>query len=185
MHKYMTGLAVVAAATALALPAYGSKYLGAPTERELEAEIRAEFMERDALRGLRIDVDVTAGIARLSGTVPSSDEMELAVEAAREVHGIRSVESTLEPVGDVAESRDTAWSSFGQRIDDMTLQADVRTRLLSSDEIQGVGIDVEVQNGVAVLMGRVENEMERERAERLVEEVRGVREVDNLLIVER
>lgn len=186
MHKLRILLGLFAGAALLSLPAYGGLFQDTDDAKVAE-EIRAQFARQSTLAMLNIEVDVHEGVVSLAGTVGSPQDAKLAMNLASAVPGVRDVRSTLRPLGGAspAPDREARWSDFGQRVNDMTLQADVRTRLLSSNEIDGVGIGVRIKDGVALLEGNVESEEVRQEAERIVMEVRGIREVDNLLIVER
>ena len=49
---------------------------------------------------------------------------------------------------------------------------------------QGGGIEVEVKEGVVTLSGKVKNERQKNRAERVTKKVRGVTKVINKLVIE-
>lgn len=189
MHKFRWLLVPLALAAALSLPAYAERFGGTPTsDSEIESDIRSAFDGHARLAELDIDVDVHGGRVMLSGDVPERTDIELARSVAGAVAGVTGINSsTLVAVGSrsAAPQSEPRKMDFAQRVQDMTLQADVRTKLLASNEINGVGIRVSVNNGVAVLEGRVADENTRQSAERIAREVRGIEQVDNLLVVGR
>jgi hyperosmotically inducible periplasmic protein len=59
----------------------------------------------------------------------------------------------------------------------------VLIRLAGDQDVKGTGINVEVQNGVVTLTGKVESEKIRSKAGKLAKKVKGVKSVDNKLSV--
>ena len=61
----------------------------------------------------------------------------------------------------------------------------VRLRLAGDAEVKGGALDVAVENGVVTLRGKVERERIKQKAEKLVKKVKGVKSVNNQLQVEQ
>jgi hyperosmotically inducible periplasmic protein len=61
----------------------------------------------------------------------------------------------------------------------------IRADLLKDPDLSVLKIDVDAHHGVVVLNGLAENEAARERAGRIAQSVKGVREVRNFLVVKR
>ena len=61
----------------------------------------------------------------------------------------------------------------------------VRRRLTSDTVVKGGALDVEVKNGAVTLRGSVELPKQKERAEKIVKKVNGVKSVVNQLTVRR
>ena len=59
----------------------------------------------------------------------------------------------------------------------------VRTRLATDPDVKGGAFDVTVKDGVVVIKGRVDTEKGRSKATKLSKKVKGVKEVDNELVV--
>src|SRR5437868_3719818 len=59
----------------------------------------------------------------------------------------------------------------------------VRMRLATDEDVKGGALDVFVKNGVVTIKGRVDTEKGKNRATRLAKKVKGVKDVDNELIV--
>ncbi|MCL5745546.1 MAG: BON domain-containing protein [Acidobacteria bacterium] len=60
----------------------------------------------------------------------------------------------------------------------------VRVRLTNDPDVKGGAIAVDVQNGVVTLKGKVRQERERLKAEKLTKKVKGVKKVVNQLETE-
>jgi hypothetical protein len=67
--------------------------------------------------------------------------------------------------------------------DDSRIQAEIDKRLLKDSTLSNLGITVSVLNGKALLVGTVNSEQLKRQAEKLVMAVRGVKNVDNQIIV--
>ena len=61
----------------------------------------------------------------------------------------------------------------------------VRQKLAADDVVKGGAIDVEVKDGVCTLKGKVEEEKQKGRAERIAKRVSGVKTVVNQIQIAR
>jgi hyperosmotically inducible protein len=59
----------------------------------------------------------------------------------------------------------------------------VRLRLVSDTAVQGGALEVEVKDGAVTLKGKVRTDKAKEKATRLTKGVKGVKSVDNQLVV--
>lgn len=59
----------------------------------------------------------------------------------------------------------------------------VRMRLATDADVKGGALDVTVKNGEVTLRGRVDSDKGKKKAEKLAKKVKGVKLVDNLLVV--
>jgi len=66
---------------------------------------------------------------------------------------------------------------------DSTIQSAIDKKLSDDQEISALGITASVLNGKVMLMGTVKTEEMKTRIERLVKQVKGVKEVDNQISV--
>jgi hyperosmotically inducible protein len=71
----------------------------------------------------------------------------------------------------------------GTQLDDGTITASVKTKLLADKYAPGWSIDVDTSRGVVTLNGRVKSYVARAQAEKLARETRGVVDVINKLDV--
>ncbi len=74
---------------------------------------------------------------------------------------------------------------FAQKapVDDGVLTDRVRQRLVSDPEIKGYRVEVEVKKGVVTLTGVVETQRAKQKADKVVKKVNGVKNVVNNLKV--
>jgi hyperosmotically inducible protein len=66
---------------------------------------------------------------------------------------------------------------------DGAIHDQVMMKLAGDAEVKGGGIDVDVQNGVVTLKGRVDSNKQKDKASRLAKKVKGVTQVENHLVV--
>jgi len=71
----------------------------------------------------------------------------------------------------------------GTQVDDAAITAAVKAKLAADGDINPFNIDVDTNEGVVTLQGRVEKEAARTKAEELARETDGVRRVINLVKV--
>ena len=71
----------------------------------------------------------------------------------------------------------------GELTDDVAIHTILKTHLLRDPEVGGLRINVEVEKGVVRLYGYVGSEAERDRAQTLAAQIRGVQRVENRLQV--
>ena len=71
----------------------------------------------------------------------------------------------------------------GELTDDLAIHTILKTRLLRDPDVGGMRINVEVDKGVVRLYGYVGSEAQRDRAETLAAQIRGVQGVENRLQV--
>lgn len=73
--------------------------------------------------------------------------------------------------------------SAGNQVDDATITASVKAKLAADGDINPFNIDVDANEGVVTLQGRVEKSEARTKAEQLARDTDGVQRVINLIKV--
>lgn len=153
-----------------------------------EARIWTTFTLNQHLNPFELDVDVSGSTAVLSGTVQSDVSRDLAVEVARSVDGIESVDSRIVVDPSLETERDTDHEgerSFGERVSDATTAAAIKSQLLWNAHTDGLQVDVDVKHGIAILEGTADSDATRELAARIAGNTDGVNEVVNRLELDR
>lgn len=77
-----------------------------------------------------------------------------------------------------AESQTTS-----QKLDDASITAEVKTRILADESSRSININVDTSNGRVVLRGTAPNDSAKLRAEAIAEDVDGVKHVSNELLI--
>lgn len=79
----------------------------------------------------------------------------------------------------------TAPGDTGGRLGDAAITASIKADYLKDPDLSVLKIDVDTRDGVVTLNGLAENDAARQRAERLAQGIKGVKEVRNYLVVKR
>ena len=74
-------------------------------------------------------------------------------------------------------------ATVGTKVEDATITARVKSKLIADDDLKAREINVDTSNGTVTLRGNVATPEAKERATVLAREVQGVASVDNQLVV--
>lgn len=169
------------ALTPLTLHADDSDLRQQLTEARQEGSIWTAIALNRHLSPFGISVDVTGDTAVLTGSVESDVDRDLAEQIALGVDGIERVDNQL--TVDAEPGAESTQSDFSRRIQDATVTATVKSKLLWNSNTEGLDIKVETQDGVVTLTGQAQSSEAKELAGRLAENTDGAREVHNRLEV--
>lgn len=146
--------------------------------------IDAAFLLNRNLNSSNIQVTVKRNTATLIGEVESAVKKSLAAEIARSVAGIEEVKNQLRvvPVAGQANPRALEQATRPNH-KDILLTAKVNQRLLSSEHLRSVLIDVHTHDGVVELSGNAPEDSIKDLAYYIAKNVKGVKSVDNKIKV--
>lgn len=181
---------VLAASITLALAtASGAAFAGNTsediTEARQETQIWTTYSLSPYLRANELEVSVDDGKATLTGTVEEEVNKDLAEEIASGVTGIDSVDNQIKVAADYApKARSSEERNFGEVVDDATITATVKSKLLWSKNTEGLSMDVDTRMGQVTLTGAAQSDANKKLAGSMAANTRGVRSVDNRLVVD-
>lgn len=95
----------------------------------------------------------------------------------------KSVAVCLVILGVLAAGCSSTGRTVGENIDDATILASVKGKLVADKPANLTRVNVDVTNGTVYLTGNVDSGEQKSRAERLAHDVRGVKRVVNNLQV--
>lgn len=75
------------------------------------------------------------------------------------------------------------WAGSKGPVTDDIVHDRVQIKLAGDTTVKGGGLNIEVKNGVVTLTGKVENEKQKIKAEKLARKIDGVKSVDNQIQV--
>lgn len=155
----------------------------------LDGKLESALLFNRQLNSFNIDTEVENGVARLSGAVESEIDKDLAGEVAKSVDGIDKVENMLTVDSEAASmaAQSDAYrlrSEWRQSIENATMTARVKSKLLINEHTHGLDINVDSIDGVVILTGSVGSDEEAELAEQIAANSEDVREVKNRLEVQ-
>ncbi|WP_395339200.1 BON domain-containing protein [Ningiella sp. W23] len=173
-------LAVVAAA-ALNTSAYASdhnknNWTDAALDAWIDGKAEATLLFNGNLDSFDINTDVQNGLVTLTGKVDTQVEKQLAAELIKGIEGVREIENDLS-VYDENKDRDTSFI-------DAKISTVIKSRLLFDSDIAGTDIDVDVENKMVTLNGRVESEAEKDLAVTIAQNADDVEGVTSRLTIE-
>jgi osmotically-inducible protein OsmY len=162
-------------------------FAGDAQDAWLTGKIETVYALNEHLNPFAIDTDVDNGIVHLTGTVESEIDRDLAEALAAGIEGVIEVDNDL-VVGaaehDAQQAADGGRRDFGTWVDDATTTAAVKSRLIGNDSTNGLQIDVDTNNDVVTLSGRVDSDEERDLAEEIARNATDVADVHNNLVVD-
>jgi len=164
------------------LAAGAAETAGAPAnDLWLKARIVTAYTLNRHLNPFELSVDVTDGLATLSGEVDNSIEKDLAGEIAAGVDGIRRVQNDIRVTTEPKTAREEP--EFFRVVEDATITATVKSKFLWNQHISGLDINVDTKNGIVTLTGEVESDIQRQLAIQIARNTRSVEGVRDRLVV--
>lgn len=154
------------------------------TEARQESQIWTTFALNRHIRAHDLKVSVKNGKATLTGKVPESADKDLAKHIAMGVSGIKEVDNQIVVQADYVPAARTGDRSFGETIEDATITAAVKSKLLWSSRTEGLLIDVDTSRGRVKLTGTADSVAAKEYAGRMARNTNGVVAVDNQLRID-
>lgn len=155
------------------------------TDVRQETQIWTTYALSPYLRSSDIKVSVQDGKATLSGTVEEGVSKDLAKQIALGVSGIKDVDNKIAIKADYSPAESSEARSFGEFIDDASVTAAVKSKLLWSRYADGLATDVDTKNGKVSLTGTADSAAAKELAGRLAKNTHGVKSVDNQLTLNK
>ena len=125
-------------------------------------------------------VEVKDGVVTLKGEASSIAQKELTAEYAKDIEGVKSVKNEMT----VKATPEPESRTVGEKIDDASVTAQVRTALSTHRSTSSMKTKVETRNGEVTLTGVAKNEAEKSLVSKLVTDIQGVTSVKNLMTVE-
>lgn len=189
MNTFVTALKPTAlrngmllALLAFSTPLTAGTMTDAIVEARQETQIWTTYALSPYLRDFALRVSVNDGIATLTGTVEEGVNRDLAKQIALGVSGIDKVDNQIVVKADyIAEP--ASERRYGELIDDATIVATVKSKLMWSQYTEGLSTEVDSQWGKVTLQGTADSSAARELATRLARNTHGVVSVDNRMTV--
>ncbi len=149
-----------------------------------EAQIWTSFAMNPHLHAFEISVKVDGNKAVLEGKVENSVAKDLAGQIAQGAEGIAHVDNRIVVEANyVRPARTTSERSFSEKVNDATVTASVKSRLLWNAHTDGLDIHVDTNNGKVTLTGSAATAAEKELAGHIATDTNGVVGVSNEITV--
>jgi hyperosmotically inducible periplasmic protein len=165
----------------------------------ITSDVRSKITEDERLRGLILDVKTDNGIVTINGKTHSQEQIDRAIELARNTPGVVSVNSLLkidaantsDTLTPTNEDRKTVVEKGQKELDeaadisgDARIENEVKSKFAADDMIKSRNIRISSRDGVVTLKGSVRSTTEQDEAVRVANSVSGVREVRSEIIID-
>ncbi len=147
-------------------------------ETRITTSVKTALALNRHLKDLEIDVAVSDGLVTLSGAVETEIQKKLAEEITLSIKGVNGIRNDL-VISKVLTLKPSARErTLGEKLDDLTIVASVKTALLLNQNIKAHNIEVSSNRGAVALGGNVESPAVAELARKIAEDVDGVVSVE-------
>ena len=136
--------------------------------------VKSKILGEKGLSSLSINVVTKDGVVTLSGKIDTNAHSDLAVSVAKQVNGVKGVVNNL--LVDAA-----AHQSVGEYVDDASITAAVKAKILKEKGLSTLNISVETKDNVVTLTGKTDSPEHTQLATRVAKRVNGVKSVVNKL----
>ena len=137
----------------------------------------ANALRAARLSGYDMDIEFNDGVASVVGKISTVKQKETVTQVVSQVPGVQRVDNQLELL---SISRNPFARSLGGSKDNQQMAQDI-AQALGRGNFQGYDIEIRYQDGTALLSGVVQSPEEQAKATYLVQQVKGVKVVNNQL----
>ena len=170
------GLIVSAAATDM--PTAHSDSAGAAvSDTAITAKVKSKFMDDSQVKSSHIKVVTTNGVVTLTGSAMSAESKSAAVELAKSVNGVKSVDDEL-TTGSGTSSTHKAMADTKTEGSDSWITTKVKSDIMADSMSKGFDVHVKTMKGVVMLKGTLPNKDAIAHVKDLAEKVKGVKSVN-------
>lgn len=136
-------------------------------------QVNRRFLESDVNDLLaNVTINVRHGRVLLTGNADNQATAERAIAEAWRVNDVREVINEIEVRPD---------TSVGNNINDALIKKNLEGRLFITEDVMVINYSIDVVNGVAYFLGRVENQKELDKVMLIARTTKGIKKVVNHL----
>ena len=145
----------------------------------LVTKVKTTLLFHRSVSAGKTEVDVKDGIVILRGEAASQAQKDLTTEYAKDVEGVKDVKNEMTVAKTSKKTR-----TVGEKIDDASITAQVKMALLFHRSTSAINTKVETKDGVVTLTGKAQNAAEKDLVDKLVNDITGVKSVNNRMTIE-
>jgi hyperosmotically inducible periplasmic protein len=119
------------------------------------------------------------GIVTLQGEASSMAQKELTTEYAKDIDNVKSVNNEMT----IAKTPATPDPTIGDKIDDASITAQVKSSLMSHSSTSALNTSVSTTDGIVTLTGIAKNDAEKSLVTKLATDINGVTSVINNMTI--
>jgi hyperosmotically inducible protein len=151
----------------------------ATSDAWVSERVRGTLLFHRSVSYANTEVDVRDGNVTLRGKASSDAQKQLTTEYASDVSGVKTVDNLMTVVEPPASPARTK----AEKVDDASVSTQVRMSLQYHHGMDGFDTKVSTNKGVVTLTGSAKNQAEKDLATKRVNDVHGVKSVNNQMTV--
>ena len=151
-------------------------------------KVKATLLYHRNVNGINTKVQVNNGIVTLRGEASSKAQKQLTTEYARDVDGVKTVKNEMTVL--TAAAMKPGQTTMGEKMndvsesmDDASITGQVKMSLLFHRSTSAHNTKVETKEGVVTLYGKADNAAEKNLVTKLVNDINGVKRVNNRMTI--
>ncbi len=145
----------------------------------ISMKVKSTLLFHRHVNGFGTTVYTKDGVVTLQGVATSIAQKELTTEYAKDIDNVKEVKNDMT----VAETPTASDSTVGDKMDDASITAQVKSALLSHHSTSALHTTVSTTDGVVTLTGVAKNEAEKTLVTKLVTDINGVTSVVNNMTI--
>ena len=151
------------------------------TDAWISVKIKAALLVHRNVSGTQTRVIVKDGVVTLYGEAENQAQKDLTAEYAKDIKGVKNVVNNIT----IVKAGQAAKKNGGDldEIDDASITAQVKGALFAHRSTSALRTSVETREGVVTLKGKAKNDAEKALVTKLVNDIKGVKGVDNKMDV--
>lgn len=155
----------------------------APAEHSdawIGTKVKTALLFHRNVRAGKTTVDVKDGVVTLTGEASSQAQKELTTEYAKDIDHVKEVRNQMTVAPTPAKDERTP----GEKIDDASITAQVKSALMSHRSTSALKTKVNTMEGVVTVSGIAKNAAEKSLVTKLITDIEGVNSVVNNMTIE-
>jgi len=149
----------------------------------LMTKVKTSLLFHRSVSAIATEIDVKDGVVTLRGDTANQAQKDLTTEYVKDIDGVKEVKNEMTvaktPKKPEEKTMGKKMSDIGEKIDDASITALVKSTLMYHRSTSGLNTKVETNNGVVILSGKAKNKAEKDLATKFVSDVHGVKKVVN------
>ena len=143
-------------------------------------KVKSALLFHRNVRAGKTTVDVKDGVVTLTGEATSQAQKELTTEYAKDIDHVKEVKNQMT----VASTPVKDDRTYGDKIDDASITAQVKSTLMSHRATSALKTKVHTMDGVVTVSGVAKNAAEKSLVTKLITDIEGVNSVVNNMTIE-
>ena len=145
----------------------------------ITTKVKTALLFHRNVSGTGTSVYTKDGVVTLQGVASSTAQKELTTEYAKDIDNVKSVNNEMT----IAKTPAAPDATIGDKIDDASITAQVKSSLLSHHSTSAMHTGVTTTDGVVTLTGVAKNDAEKSLVTKLATDINGVTSVINNMTV--